>query len=253
MKFEEAYVKPLDKIIDINELSLISRTDILNFATIRKQLYCPECRKAQLAYVSGNIPHLRTFPDAKHEEVCSLRQEELSGTALKLLLQQGHTQRVEKEIENVLFIMLENRVQKQVQKNDSTLSNKNRTIKGSARACTLNKRIPRKRIDLPMNDDDFGIPKIFYGQVFLRWKKKINTDNGYMLLLFSKPEDEEAVCLLNISPAVYSYLPKPYKKQSVAYCKILFFGEVKKTYNHKTGNSFICSTIRIDKHLRIEF
>lgn len=86
------------------------------------------------------------------------------------------------------------------------------------------KRLPTKSLTSPFDDDDYGTPKLFYGNVDIQFNKRTNSSSGsffYSLAIFSR-KTNNIVCSINMSEAVFSHLKTPFAvKDDVKYTNVL--------------------------------
>lgn len=221
---------------------------------IEKYLICPECRLPNLAYNNDNPPYLSVYPRAKHDDNCSLKQDEMtSKQTSKFINNPDNKELVLRQMESILTMMLNTNVAKSKKHKDS-YTNANVSKKQCHNNSNLtSKRIPRKRIDMDFESGDFDCDKIFYGSVKLRWEKDPRTINGivqnyYKILLYrNKKYDKRMICRLNITPTVYSYIPEEVKSSEEYNCKIVFLAKFK-----DRGKSYQITSIRNSQFITLE-
>lgn len=226
MKFEEAYVKPLDKIIDINELSLMKKSKFVEFAKTCDNLYCPECMKAKLVYVLSNPVYLRTCQNSEHSEDCSLKQEELSKTRTKEFVKEQNFDTLNRQLQRLILNLSSCAQKEKTDLSQKATIQKNNNGSFITNVGGKNFRFPQKRIDLPLFEDDYDKIKLFYGTVLCTWEKAKN-GNDYRLLIYLDSK-QRLLCRIFVKENIYKFVPSKMKFKGQKKCRIAFVASINK-------------------------
>ena len=234
MKFEEAYVDLIDEEITIEDVANIYKRDFLQFQRLQEHLYCPECRTAQLAFVSSKVCYFRSFPNSEHIEDCSFRQSMMNKKETKEFVSLPQNIDVlKRQLKNLILRLHTSKVTSPKRHNINSASN--RRVEKNNLIVTLQKKtmcFPQKRIDLPLKEDDYDIIKFFYGKVYCKWETD-KEGEGYKLLVYTALH-ERLRCRIHITGKVYKYLPDEFKFVGKRLCNLAFVAELKeepsKTY-----------------------
>lgn len=251
MKFKDAYCSKINKLLTIDDVAYYYKNDKQFYkGNIEKYLICPECRQPSLSYNNSSPPYFSVYPKAKHADLCTLKQDEMTATqSTEFISNSNNKDLVMRQIDSVLTMLLETKSPLTKKKSPTFKKSSFITFSKKPVHISASKRIPRKRIDLEFEDEDFECDKIFYGSVRLKWEEKIDKYTGEsighkMLLYRNKNGDNRMVCKLIVSPRVYGYLPDEYKQPEKYNCKIVFvanFEDQGKTYQttHIRHSQFI--------------
>ena len=227
MKFEESYSLAQKRVVLISEIVATFNTDMLAFSEMKKAGFlCPECRTARLSYHNAATPYFSTFPRAAHCMDCSLAQDVMDAQKVnEFVAEAENKEQLVRQINSVMQVLIAENVNDskshhhslpETLKEEKTSKQKSQTYE--------NKRIPRKRIDTELAEDDFGCFKFFYGDVLAQWE---NDENEYRLLLRSTKE-ERFLCRIRVSPKVYYHISAEGKRFGKFQCKIVFLAQMKK-------------------------
>ena len=211
-----------DQEFTIDEITHIYRQDIVTFHYEYKNfLYCPECRKAKLQYKNAKNPYFSAYPNVKHEQNCSLAQDELSPKQSKSYIDDPENWiRVENQM-NRLILSLGMNQRKPDYKQDLVGSVPMKTVNFYTQKSfvTQSKRLRQKRIDISWTPDDYDCFKLFYGTIFLKWEEAQN--DKYKILMYSL-DRHKLLCKLIVNPTVYLHIKKEYKSLNQYPCDICF-------------------------------
>jgi len=224
MKFEEAFCEYENRIMSLNEVkSVYSKSPIEYRLKYNGTFFCPECKKAKLSFKNDSPPYFSTYPNDTHLPGCSMQQPELSANETKMLLNDNKNN----ELIHRQLTTLASQLIQPVAKSPKKAVVKS-ISKGSVKSInnkSAKKRIPQRRLDLPLTNDDFNKYKMFYGKVNLEWKYDKETSR-YIIKLFN-PETRRFICLISITDKVYSHIENTFKGNGDN-CYIAFFAEMKK-------------------------
>lgn len=202
MKFEEALIKNQNQIININKIIDMKNNNELLLEKIKDDLYCPECGKAKLTlYLNVTNPFLKTKNNEVHNKNCSMIQPQLSEEEVTDIFNNSSYDELLPYMEKVLSLLDEK------QKNEEH----SKELKDKAkRKYKQQKRLPIKRIDRPLNDEDYNTIKWFYGNVNTKFDV-VESEKGtiYWLNVMSL-DGSQNYCNIKISKNVYGYLNRDY-------------------------------------------
>lgn len=227
MKFEDAFCDRVNRVISIQQAKSKFEKNAEEFAEdFKNNLWCPECRKAQLSFKNASTPYFSTYPNAHHADDCSLKQGELtSGETKQFLEDNKNKSKIVRQVQSLLQVLLQEQpvgsAPKSKRKSHSTVAPQKleKDLNGQG------KRIPRKRIDTPFCDEDFGCYKLFYGNVNLTWEKDKNA--GYNILLRSMG-GKKFLCRIRVTDKVFPHIPNDFYSTKAFDCKIVFLAEIRK-------------------------
>lgn len=248
MKFKDAYCTKLNTLFFIDEITRYYRTDKQFYKdNIEKNLICPECKQAQLAYNNAATPYLSAYPKSEHAEWCSLKQDELDPIQTDTFIRNPkNKEQISRQLESVLTMMLDtvpHASTKAIPKKSKISSSSSELVTPTKQ---LRKRIARKRIDLPFTEEDFNCYKLFYGSVRLQWEKEDDMEDYKILLRRQNTSDKRLLCRLWISPKVYYYLPIEFKFPKEFNCNIVFLAKIK-----NKGKTYKDARIKISQYLSL--
>lgn len=207
--------------IKLEELVELKLSDYTQFSKIYPyHLYCPEYYKPQLLLVENYKTkkyYLRGFPKQLHSDDCYKGFELVKPSAFdEFVLYNESSQYINCKLKQIVNKML-----RKVKENKSTF-----LIKVINRKCSTDnisekeikgrknvKQLPHKSITAPFDEDDFGVFKLFYGNVdmeLLEKENKINHEKFYILLLYKRSKIYK-ICSLTMNKNVAYYLMKIYK------------------------------------------
>lgn len=246
-KFEDAYCLTSKTLITINEAQhlYIANRELFE-SKYRSSFVCPECRKARLTYVSRESPHFRAYPNNKHDDNCSLQQEVMPPEKVSAYVDSIENEsQIERQMNGLITMLLSAGKSSVSSTSHEPVSQGNDLQKArTAHNTTSTKYLPRKRIDTPFKDDDFGVYKLFYGIVFLKWRKSKSGKYGMVL---SNSKNNSRLCVIWISEAVYKHIPEYYKTPGEYPCAISFLAVLK-----RDDNGALYSSLRRSQFLQIE-
>ncbi|MDR0248940.1 MAG: hypothetical protein LBI44_04700 [Oscillospiraceae bacterium] len=174
------------------------------------RIYCPECRCARLTLVNNKRCRdlfLRANDAAEHKE-CSYLLDTAPFEAYREYIENLSDEDIRKLLKNLIKKMI---------RNETTEFNP-LVLRMKSGKCTDDKiqskdiynnrkdlkRQPIKLLTAPLEDDDYGVLKLFYGRVHIKlseWEKS----SSYSLR-FRHPNTNKLIITLNFSNAVKEYL-----------------------------------------------
>jgi len=230
-KFEECCVVSENKMLSVEELLEVSQSNKAYFTTIKDSLACPECRAASLTFrPNAKTPHLSTKKHSIHVENCYYAFE----PATKKQLQEYRDNPENHEsIARKLNSCLDSLVAKSapnVIRNTEQSTAKGMTESYLISSEKASKAVPRKRITAIFYDEDYEIPKLFYGRVIAEWDTK---NDRPRLKIYSV--QNKYICSVWMSKTVYDYTESHLKFKSKKECSVAFFTEMKLSNNFKNA------------------
>lgn len=227
MKFEEAFSTYDNCLHSIDEIAKLYTSNPKKFkANYNLSFVCPECYMAKLSFNNATTPYFKSYPHSVHDDDCELKQDEMScSVAERFSDDPDNAPLIRRQMNSILNSLLKTDTVPYItlaQKDNTKMS---KCTKNTV-ALTTTKRLPRKRIDLPINDEDYNRIKYFYGQVLLKWEKD-EKNKRYKILLCHR-EKGKLLCKISVSNTFYGYIPKDFKYPQSYNCNIVFMGTVKK-------------------------
>lgn len=233
MKFETAYHNAKHCSFRPDQIASIQIISMSDYVKDYKDYFvCPECYQAKLAFVNARTPHFRSYPESLHKEGCSIAQEEMDAQTFNGELKNAKETTIAREMDSILITLLSKR-----EKQNNTASKNNLKQVSShpskhKKPISKRKRPPRKRIDLPLNDEDFDCYKFFYGDVNLTWED--SSDGTYKKILLFSPETKKLLCKIKVTNLVYFYIPEEYKQPKKFSCHIVFLAKIPYPLNDRS-------------------
>lgn len=211
MKYEEVYCSSENKTFTLDEVAYIYNNEPERYAySFDGKIFCPGCHKVPMTFVNSKRPHFRGFPNFDHEEGCFYTKEEMTQEEVRdLLTKPAGENEIVHQIDRLVIQFLRNSA------GDISADNINRPAKSANDPDALVKQrwntktvIPRKQINAPFCDDDYGVAKLFYGRVRIQWEKSKTDDKKKLLIRHIKTG--KLICRLFLTSKVYSHLPSKY-------------------------------------------
>ena len=230
MKFTKAYVDSLDMTMSFDEIRKYHDTNLEYFIEkINGHLLCPQCMQAKLKYCNAKNPYLSCYPKSKHSDNCALIPNANCNYSFRTLMR-NKTERnfVVRKIVSI-YIRFLTKIGADVSDNNSQLdSSVSKKGKKPIKNKVIND-IKIKSLNRKFKEDDYGVPKIFKGEVIITFSKKTTEKSGntYHLLTLAKV-DGKNICELKITNKVYKYLDDDIKKLNKTYCFVVFAAKFKK-------------------------
>lgn len=202
MKFEEALIKHQNKIVNINEIIDMKNSNDMLLEKIKDDLYCPECGQAKLSiYLNVTNPFLKTKNNEVHNKYCSMIQPLLSEAEVNNIFNNASYDTILPYMEKVLSLLDEKK--KNVEHSEE--------LKGKVkRKYKQKKRLPIKRIDRPLNEEDYNTVKRFYGNVNTKFDVVEREEGTKYWLRILSLDGKQNYCNIKISEKVYCYLDRNY-------------------------------------------
>lgn len=226
MKFEEAYSIYDNETLSIETIKTIYNQDPRAYIENYKfSFFCPECHLAQLSYINAVVPYFRAYPKAKHHENCDLQQDERSRKAAKIFVENDQNITIiQREMQSVLCSLFVSH-SKHIPVHHSSSTSKTSSTTTHASHSSRNKRMGRKRIDLPFREEDYNCYKYFYGKAKIKWE--YDKKSQKFRLLLRHIETNKFLGRIFVTLPVYGHLPSEYKTPTEYCCGIIFTAEIK--------------------------
>lgn len=237
-KYQTAYCDTLDAFLSAIEVHVLeNKADSFYSERFAKHLWCPECKKVMLSLVhsTNGMSYFRGYPKQEHEENCPYKLPEIRVKTIAELNQKDPSyERTRLQMQRVLRYTVTNRTTHKKKVSISTLP-KEQIVSNKTIHKKINARLPEKRIDLPLSDNDWNVIKIFYGTVLVITTPGKQNPNDRFLKLQSL-DSKNHICLIRVSEAVWHYISKePLLSDKWIKVHISFCGKLKKS---PTGTVF---------------
>ncbi|MCI9642482.1 MAG: hypothetical protein HFJ98_06815 [Eubacterium sp.] len=204
-KIEEAFVKSLNRIFFVKKISKFKFTNETEFEKIKDDLYCPECYQAQLTFVARHSgPYLKTKNNSSHGEDCSLQQNVMSDKERKEYMSTCTIDVINDDVEKLRKFLNDKPISTDAPQNIENDADEKEDVKPLNRK----KNMPRKRIDLPLSEDDYDVIKYFYGKVNTRFVHLDAYDLS--LLKIMSLDNTETYLTIKITKNVYQYMDRKF-------------------------------------------
>lgn len=248
MKYEDAYCELENDNFSIDEVTAIFCENPSRFAKrFEGHMLCPGCHKVMLSFVNAQSPHFRGYANMDHDPGCDFQKGEMPEAEV-IALASSHARR--SEIENQMNRLLIQLIGKSEGVETSTsiklpaISPEHPSVKRRRQTNTI---IPRKQLNAPFSDDDYGKMKLFYGKVHIEWEK-VRNENKWKLLVRAIAT-RRLICRLFLTQIVFQYLPGEYFQESEYDAHIIFFASLNRISDDKSWSQ---GQIQRSSFLKIE-
>lgn len=239
-KFKGAYCKFLNDYLSIDEIIEIETRDKDFFnKNIRQNLYCPECKLAQLSIVHSDSEFLRAYAKSVHEDDCSLSQDLVSNSAfIKIIEEDNNNEFISGKLNDFAeFIFLPKHKNQTTNPLLVSISNNDENTNVNSAFNTKIKKvkyIPRQKISNGVLIEDLDVYKFFYGELYLMWYKNKNNDNVRKILAFPLNHNQKSVFSITMSSRVGDYVQimLPLKYNKLQRVKVVFLSSLNKNNNY---------------------
>jgi hypothetical protein len=172
-------------------------------------LYCYECHKPQLSLCKDQF--LRAHPNSVHADNCSHVLQLVSYSALERCLTSASADSINRKLQGLVDLLLKKQITDthplavRMQGENCTLNDVKRSE--ITKTDTKLKALPVKSLIAPFDDDDYGVLKLFYGNVLIKAKEKQwgDSDPSYSLGLYH-PTKKYLIATLDFSKKVKDHL-----------------------------------------------
>ncbi len=203
--FEEFYYLQEDKICDIEVLEEYITNNNGNVGKYEGNMYCPECRKAILAFwhkSSKRRAHLKRIPSSSHRETCSYNYEYASSKKVKEYVDSLTYNEIQDKLNSIINMLCKQRksdIGKTMVGDVGISKEQNPMLIVERKENTdVLRALRRKRLNTWIDQSDGEDFSVFYGKVKLgiREKTKVNESTGepytfYFLDIFTQNKQGE--------------------------------------------------------------
>lgn len=242
LKYEEAYYDLEDSLITVDMVREILNMSPIQFTQkIQGHLWCPYCRKVQLSFVKQNSSFFRGYPKQIHQPTCLYQIPVCNFTQLEQINRHRNIEQIQQQMESLLMLTFSKSSSQIHTKNESNISMELSSKNNFSQKSIYSKRLPQKRIDMPLTIEDFGIFKLFYGVVSISIKPGKVNPNERIITLFQL-KGKKPLCFIKASPSVWSYLKTSNDLQEfLPSAHIVFLANLRRT---KSSNFPYCSLLK---------
>jgi len=254
-KFDEAALRLRDgsfKNVKLEDLMSLDKEKY--FKEYYGNLFCPECRTPQLKFVVEH--HLSTYPKQEHSNNCSYALKPVSSSALTKCLETASKESVNRRLLSLVYTLLKNQLTDThptvVRKQGSiyTLDDVKRVeVVGTDKSL---KRLPVKLLTAPFNEDDYGVSKLFYGNVSVQYYEKQWKDSTSYSLRLYHPTKNYLIATLSFSQKVKEHIVYPISGYNKKIVNLAFAAEMKKDISDNPNYKFIKGNIIHSHYLVID-
>lgn len=252
-KFKEIYSAKFDEIIPISEIFLAAAEKSTRYANdFKDQMFCPECRKAELTYAHTTKGYIKTKCGSEHSIDCSMSPEKQEREHINhRVVHDMQSDEANEILNNRLHSIFDSTINAA---NSANNQQKYKTTEGKSftknnqqnnkHSRTIADRIPRKKIDESLaKPENHGIFMFFYGDVMFKWQNEIDDDGAHLCKICSHKTDK-SLCVIKFSKKVYSHLNPDYYNIDNQYCHVAFLAKLHKSTEYRKYNT---SLLRSDK------
>ncbi|WP_143326845.1 hypothetical protein [Vandammella animalimorsus] len=166
-----------------------------NLAPYVGNIFCPECRSAQLHFVRSKTPHLRTNPSSQHLPGCSYHYEYVKNKTVVEYLEALTPEQVESRLNAMMRLLMPDQRNPETGEN---LTEENNPLlfdegKSGKTGTKTKKTIRRQRLSGWIAKDIAGDLYLFYGDVKITSEEKLSKNNHkyHEWILKTKNKDGE--------------------------------------------------------------
>lgn len=237
MKFHDAAIiinGSFKRHIDAIEITSIRKSDEYKYNEhIKPYLYCPECKTAKLTHCNGDIkqPYFRLISSSHHDEKCSYIGTTLSPRNMnKIYNKNTDNLNFSKRLHRIIGLLFhgnnteDNPFEFKIRKND----NINHNAQNNEQIANANKTYIPRRLITRLSEEDMNTPKIFYGNVFIKWINSNNIDKIHYIAIYRDYQKNynkyiDFICRIRVTNKVYINLPLNIKTNQ--HCHIAFLSK----------------------------
>ena len=231
--FEEFYSIKKHKICSINEVIDYAELHNGNIQPYVDDMYCPECKKAVLAFVNGTHnrrAYLRKIPSSSHENGCSYNHEYASNKVIRVCAKSMSDEEMSDKIHAILNMLCKEKSTPEQPFNDDTNKTSNpMLIRHDTGKFIKSKAIPRKSLNGWLEDTE-NIYAFYGKKVKLKVEekhKKSDSSIYYLLKIYSKNKKGE----WHFRVSIYRY-ERPANINENALYNIALIGQLEKKYKN---------------------
>ena len=250
MKYEDAYCDIERDSFSIDEVATIFFNDPTRYAhNFEGHMFCPCCRKVLFSFVNAKSPHFRGYANMEHDPECIYQKDEMSAVEVSTLCDSMAGEDViVRQMDRMLIQFLRNHGNTTASTTASFTTTSSGNHMALKRRYQTNAVVPKKQLNAPFFDSDYGAEKLFYGKVHIKWEKMESSDKRKLLIWGISTK--RLICKLFLTPGVYNRLPQKYKQESEYDAYIIFFASLKRKDYSKSwsqGNLIKSSFLTVSK------
>lgn len=191
--FEVAYFVSENKKISIWKIANQIENNREELTRYKGNLFCPECRKAKLSFVSktnNRVAHFRMTQNEQHENGCSYAHEYATKDILTEYVNNLTDQQIEDKLNSIMNFLCKRNINAESQ-SDNSGNNMNNPMIIHVAKDNINRSLRRKSLSgwLDVNEQQLYV---FYGKVKLAFEKKTGKNRDfYVLYIKTKNRDNE--------------------------------------------------------------
>ena len=208
-KYEEAFCDTNTSLVRAYDILRLRREAPSEFNDVyQNHLWCPLCKQARLSVVNGNQgAFFRGYPGDVHSEGCFNQCEQyITKNIEELRTSEEDVQQIENQMQLILQKMLVPYEAKQHLTSEKCKKEISHSFFWQRGRILRNKRIPQKRIDVPLTQEDFEIVKVFYGTVRITVTQGKKNPQDRYITLFSTEKSNTRLCGIKITAGVWAHL-----------------------------------------------
>lgn len=235
MKYDDAFCETDKGIYTPESVAYIFNNDSERYAkNFDRKLFCPDCRKVPLSFVNGSRPFFRGYPNVDHAEDCLYKKDEMDSIEVRKLHDSpaGESEIVH-QIDRLVIQFLRDNVGEldlDSRINRRRMNNTGLDIPKTKWQC--DKFIPRKQLGRPFTDEDYGVEKLFYGRVHIKWEEV--KDDTRRKILIQGINTKRLICKLYVSEKVYMHLPSKSKNDRECDAFVVFLATLTRANSKST-------------------
>lgn len=233
IKFQECLIN--NNIYTIEEIIKIYNKDREGYQEkCYNSMFCPECNQAELAFHPNAIsPYFSKKPKSHHkgesngEAGCSHSYEE----ATKKLVTEYYNNKenckgINRKLKSCLDLLI--KPKNKNLKGDGKIEKGTIINKGTFVFDNGNKRFAmrRKKINIHLEDRDYGIPILFYGTAKIRWRENKYDEYSIWYMQLRNITNNKFLCSIKVTPKVYKLLDGSIKNMFDEEYNIAFMSEM---------------------------
>lgn len=181
--FEEAYFINEDRKISIRTVANQIENDRDKSATYKGNLFCPECRKAKLSFVSktnNRVAHFRKTQNEQHQDSCSYIHEYADNNIVTEYVKNLTNRQIEDKLNAIMNMLCKRNVNTINQSDNSGQSMSNPMVIHIAKN-NITRSFRRKSLSGWLDVDEKQL-YVFYGEAKLAVEKKTGQYGDFYVL-----------------------------------------------------------------------
>lgn len=182
--YEEFFYKVDNKTMDIEDLNAYIEKDYRNINKYRGQMFCPECKVAELTYISKTTTrcaHLKKIPSSNHYSNCTYKYEYIHQNLLIKYIENLNYNQVQDKLNAIMNMLFNSKVNKNIENKNNSKTNDDLANPNLAPDITKKQRdfkaIRRKKLQGWIDKSYESDLYLFYGEVKLSVEEKTSKNN----------------------------------------------------------------------------